>query len=645
MRADTVPLETLATLRRLLAESAEQTQRRVRSTDGIQVQAQDAPGGCPACGGAMRVKKTSRRRGTTLAHGQFLAHQTVTVCAAGCPGRYGTEALNALLPPVCRQGYDVMVFVGLARFVRHQQRLEIQEALRSQHGIELSSGEISVLGRRFLVYLEALHESRAPQLREALDKDGGWPLHVDATGEDGRGTLLVAFAGWRRWVLGAWKVPTERSDVILPRLQGVVKRFGPPCAMVRDLGRAVTEACDELAAELAGDVPVLACHLHLLKDVGEDILQDAHDRLRGLFRRFEVKPRLRTLARDLGRALGTQIETARQQLLLPQDPGQEGHVLPGGPTGLATVRALAQWVLDYGTDGRDEGFPFDLPYLHLHDRCREASRAADAFLRRPPEDRCVQRALERLRTAVAPVESEVPFSRVAVTLRSRDQLFTELREAMRLRPKPSGRNGPPPAIVSAQQAAAELSNIQAALGELTVSLKKRRPERGPAQDRRQAIDVVLAHLDRHKEYLFGHVLPRPACLGGGLHLVDRTNNALEGLFHALKHDERRRSGRKVLTQDLEQLPPAAALAINLDSPDYVAILAGSLENLPAAFAALDASNTRRSAVVAAASRRSQAETECDVVSASLPRVDRRIVRHEALSRRIKAAARSRAPRR
>ena len=314
----------------------------------------------------------------------------------------------------------------------------------------------------------------------------------------------------------------------------------------------------------------------MLKDVGEDILQPAHDRLRGLFRRFEVKPRLRALARDLGRALGTEIETARKQLLLPQDACQEGHVLADGSTGLATVRALAQWVLDYGTDGCDEGFPFDLPYLHLHDRCRAASRAADAFLRRPPADPPIRKALERLSAAVKPVQSEVPFSRVALTLRTRDQLFSELRAVLRLRPKPTGRNSLPSAIVSAQQAAAELSSIQAALQMLTVSLRKLRPERGPAQDRREAIDVVLAHLDRHQDYLFGHAIARPACLGGGFHLVDRTNNAIETLFHSLKHAERRRSGRKILTQDLEQLPPAAALAINLRSPDYVAILAGSL---------------------------------------------------------------------
>jgi len=133
-------------------------------------------------------------------------------------------------------------------------------------------------------------------------------------------------------------------------------------------------------------------------------------------------------------------------------------------------------------------------------------------------------------------------------------------------------------------------------------------------------------------------------MDGDIRLVNRTNNAIEGVFHSLKHDLRRRSGRKILTQDLEQLPPAAALAINLKSADYVEILCGSLEKLPAAFAALDASNTRHSAVVKAAALRSRTETECDVVSASLPKADRRIVRDQNLCRRIKAAARSRAPR-
>ena len=54
------------------------------------------------------------------------------------------------------------------------------------------------------------------------------------------------------------------------------------------------------------------------------------------------------------------------------------------------------------------------------------------------------------------------------------------------------------------------------------------------------------------------------------------------------NSERRRSGRKKLTQDLENLPPGAPLAFNLRDPDYVDLLCGTLERLPAAFAALDA---------------------------------------------------------
>jgi hypothetical protein len=112
--------------------------------------------------------------------------------------------------------------------------------------------------------------------------------------------MLVAFSGWRRWVLGAWKVPTERAAVILPRLLDVTQRFGAPCAIMRDLGRAVQDAGDELVAALGRDIPVLACHLHFLRDVGGDLLRSAHDQLRALFRRFQVKPGLRSLARDLG---------------------------------------------------------------------------------------------------------------------------------------------------------------------------------------------------------------------------------------------------------------------------------------------------------------------------------------------------------
>src|SRR5436309_2302498 len=139
-------------------------------------------------------------------------------------------------------------------------REEIRAELKERYGIVLSTGEISALGRRFLVYLEALHQKQSPALRAALEADGGCPLHIDATGEDGRGTLVTAWAGWRGWVLSAWKAPTERTEFILPGIQRVAAEFGAPCAILRDLGRAMTEAAAQYVQSLKKPIPVLACH-------------------------------------------------------------------------------------------------------------------------------------------------------------------------------------------------------------------------------------------------------------------------------------------------------------------------------------------------------------------------------------------------
>ena len=120
-------------------------------------------------------------------------------------------------------------------------------------------------------------------------------------------------------------------------------------------------------------------------------------------------------------------------------------------------------------------------------------------------------------------------------------------------------------------------------------------------------------------------------------MVDRTNNVLESYFRALKHGERRRSGRKILSQDFEPLPPAAALAANPNHADYVSILCGSLDRRPEAFAKLDAQSRQNSPspTVLSSSRTGCAET------ASLSTADRQIVRTKEMTSRVIAAAKSR----
>jgi len=616
------------------------------STQGVIVRVEMGIVPCPCCFGPTIVQKSDPRNVVTLEHGGFVAYETVRICAARCRHPSGTlvtvrsENLSRLVPAGGVFGYDVEVFVGLARFVHHKQREEIRAEL-AKKGITPSSGEISALALRFLKHLAELHASRQPALREAIERDGGYPLNFDATGEDGRGTLLVAYDGWREWVLGAWKLPTERADQITPHLVDVAERFGLPCALMRDLGRAVRRAAKDFVRKLKLKIPVLGCHLHFLGDIGEDLLKAAHDKLRGFFQKDKLLPGLRAFVRDLGRKLGTDLPAIREEVLewAADDPSE--HVLPDGRTGLATVRALAQWVLDSARDGKHLGFPFERPYLDLYERARKVRRAVDAFLRRPPDGKALCRALQRLARLLDPVVTAKNVSETSETICARAELFDELRVALRLNPKPSGDDAPD---LSVDEAVAELCDIRKAVRTLKQSLRKRRPERGPAEDTREAIDIVLKHLEQHENSLWGHVITLPENVGGGIRVVARTNNLLESFFHRMKHGERRRSGRKVLTDDFEHLPAEAAMAYNLTKPDYVKIVCGSLEKLPDAFADLDIAK-RSLALGTTPSERTATVEEPRADFASLPRADRRVVRAESLRQRIEAAAQSRAPRR
>jgi hypothetical protein len=606
--------------------------QRSQSVAGALVDAEQPPERCPMCGDGTRVQKTWERTGVTLQHGSFRLRQTVRVCVSGCRKKKSNGALTDLIPARSVVGYDVIVYIGIERFLHKRQREEIRSSLAAEYGISLSSGEISLLSRRFLAYLKRLHHASAPKLRAALAGDGAWPLHIDATGEDGRGTLLIAFAGWRQWVLGSWKIPTERTDAILPRLRETIFRFGPPCAIVRDLGRAMTEAAELLRKDLNLKIPILACHLHFLRDVGKDLLAQGHDRLRALFRQAKTRSQLRTLARDLGRNLGQDIDAARAGLLRWQKQIGQEQPLPVGSAGIAVVRALSQWILDYPADTSGHGFPFDLPWLALYDRCLQAVSALRGFLSIPPDDPAVHKALERMRRILQPVEeNSLGFVAVTDRLTRRAELFAELRKALRLREESSrGRRG----TACPTHTQSQLKDIRSAVGRLTHRLRRRRPERGPAGDRRDAIDIVLSHLQKHGRFLWGHAIQLPRKIGGGIRLVDRTNNAIESKFHTLKHGERRRSGRKVLTQDLEKLSPDAPLADNLMHSDYVSIVCGSLDRLPEAFARLDSKTRCRSK----SSISNITAKTGDAEPASLSSADRKLVRSEEMTARIIEAA-------
>src|SRR5439155_1512778 len=131
-----------------------------------------------------------------------------------------------------------------------------------------------------------------------------------------------------------------------------------------------------------------------------------------------------------------------------------------------------------------------------------------------------QHALESFQRMLRPLEKDQPpFLLLLEALSKRADLFHRLRAVLRLEEK--------------NPTAKKLHQIRAALQGLKASLRRKRPERGRAKDTREAIDLILEHLDRHGPYLWGHALRLPRRVGGGIRLVARTNNGLESLFHTI----------------------------------------------------------------------------------------------------------------
>jgi hypothetical protein len=357
------------------------------------------------------VQNSRRRQIVTLAHGPLEIREIrKRCCSGGCP-TLRSAALAQLVKAGQKYGYDLTVQVGLARYLAGKQREEIQRLLRDEHGIELSAGSVTALCDRFLGYLEALHVHRAPVLREALGD--GYPMHLDATCERGKGGLFVCIGGWqsRHWVLWAARVPSESGENLAPVVDKAVELFGQPVATMRDMG----EGCANAVASLReAGVADLVCHYHFLAAVGRRLFKHRYDKLRDLIRKTRCRAEMRILLRDM-----------REYSSVDRTQGRFGRgTIRDG------LKALVLWVLE-GDGHADAPFPFSLPHLDFAQRCLQARQKAEPWVCRPrtaPE----RRALACLERLVARLETAWGFSSTVKKLEARWAAFGELREVLRL---------------------------------------------------------------------------------------------------------------------------------------------------------------------------------------------------------------------
>ena len=500
----------------------------------------------------MSPQKSKTRLLTTLAGGTVTAREIRKHCRS-CRARpvAVSRQLAGLAPPGQRYGYDLIVRVGLARHLHLRQREEIRADLARQ-GIRLSTGSISALCDRFLTALEALHWERAPALRAAMPH--GYPLHIDATCDRGRGGTFLCLAGWTGWVLHAVRIASENAGELRPAVERTLAAFGDPLAVVRDLGAAGAQA---VAACRRRDIPDLLCHFHFLAALGRKLLDGHYSLLRSRISRSKVRTQLQALLRQARSA---------------------DKVRPDLP-------ALLLWVLE-GEGRKHLPYPFSLPHLAFARRCERFPAQRD--LRLPaPRTRLEQRMLRQAAEALADLRRLDPKAQLSDRLERTWAVFRRLRSMLRLEEDELPRGPRTTAPLAPAAAAARLQAIAADLQRYHDELRRRfQPGSSGARGGFQPERIVLRYLDRYGDGLTGHPVARDEA-GRALQVVERTNNVIEQFFGTAKQGLRRRVGRAHLGRDLEDQPAQVALTANLRHADYVRILCGTLDQLPQAFAQLD----------------------------------------------------------
>ncbi len=509
--------------------------------------------------------RSKKRTVATYAEGVFEALEVQKKCSTDSSHPVArSKTLAQAVRPRQRFGYDLIVHVGLARYLRRKQREEIRDELLRKRRIELSAGAVSILCDRFLIYLEVLHLVRSPYLKAAMGEHG-YPLHIDATSEHGKGGLFVCMDGFRNWVLTAGKIESESEEHLKPFVERTIGLFGDPIATVRDLGPPGKNAVAYLAKR---GVPDFVCHYHFLGAVGERLFDNPYTLLRNIIRQSRVRTDLRQLLKDLKRYRGA--------------GPKKGRFGPGRIR--EDLLALVHWTLE-GDGKKDATYPFSLPHLEFFQRCRDSMQRADTWVP-TPRSQAERQALSQLGGLIRRLEKDKRFKDAVGRLEKGWQAFTEARNALRLTDAelPRGdkryQQADLPAL-EAQRLKEIEKEVEHYLGGLrgcvgNESLTK--PTTPHA--------IILKYFNKYADHLFGHPVIRDDD-GTVIAVVERTNNVDEHFFGKEKQHLRRRVGRAHLGRDLEDQPAQAALAANLRHPDYVRILCGSIDNLHNAFANLD----------------------------------------------------------
>jgi hypothetical protein len=462
-----------------------------------------------------------------------------------------------------------MDYVGHALFLRCLNGKEIRHEL-SRKNIRISPREIDYLGQRFIVYLALAHEQSQGKLKQFMDAQGGYILHLDGTCEGDSPHLMSSLDALSRIVLNNLKIPTENADQLIPFLRQIKQSYGHPVALVHDMGAAILSAVKEVFPGL----PDYICHFHFLKDIGKDLFGDDYRTIRRHLKTLRIRSDLHKSAKGLKKAIDTNLASqqclhhylASKTLLEPQTP----------LTPLVKAYLMICWLLEARNESHGFGFPFDRPHFDFYLRLQEAY----------PDLQGLQKEMSADATLLllAPISKTLAHKAIASTvlrMQEKIRIFEQLREAMRIAQPDSqaGLNDEGDADIETVRSRVIAFRLSEEIEELSAS--------------NIAYRKMIKQIDKYWDKLFADPIQVVTKTGTVTILPQRTNNILEQFFRYLKRRNRKRSGNHSLTKTLTTMLAQTPLVKNLENPQYMDIILNGKATLAERFAEIDIDQVRK----------------------------------------------------
>lgn len=523
---------------------------------------------CPVCHSTLHIQKTWTKDVVTMDIGAFCAKEIVMMCPQN-HGAFVSTQLRNLAPTNGTFGFDVIVKVGYSLFVHCRNNQEVLTELAAKN-VFMSEREISYLGRKFIIYLAIAHRQSQSRLRDFMNRNGGYILHLDGTCEGDSPNLFCGIDGISELVLDSVKIPSEKKDTLVPFFRGIKKQYGAPIALVHDMGKGIISAVDEVFPEVADFI----CHFHFLRDIGKDLLLDDYTALLKRLRKLKARPLLRQRAKYL------------EQKINPDDHGFD-DIMASIDSGtwqtnsfeyfpLITSYVLINWIFEYPNQSKAYGFPFDKQHVDFYRRLQKIhqllGQIIDTHLSPSvKEHKPVFLVYKNLKE----IAEDKRLNDLADSLERKAEVFDKLREAMRIA-SPEGKNG-----LNDDGNEIDIQSIE----ENVTAFRKWLV--GQSQ-RRATYSGMITQLDKYWVKLFADPLLVTTPDGFNYIYPQRTNNLLERFFRGVKQRGRKKSGMASLSKVLKYALADTPLVQNLNNSEYMEIILNGCSNLEERFAQIDA---------------------------------------------------------